>query len=150
MKTFRRNNFGAARARRDAGFTLVEIVVAMVIIATASVTLVGVMSSVSERSATAMQQVQAANVADAYLRQIMARPFPPAAGNVDTFNLYHASAQDQFGTAIGGLTEYQVNVAVVQAAWNAIPAAQSRLITVTVTSPTQAVTILRGYKTAHP
>lgn len=140
---------GAGRCQ--SGFTLIEVILAMVIISMAAITLIGVMSAVSERSASALQQAQSASVASAYLRQIMARPFPPAAGNIDTFNgLSHNGARDQFGNAITGLSGYQVNVTVAAAALGSIPSTQSRLITVRVTSPAQTITVLQGYRTDHP
>lgn len=148
--------------RSQAGFTLVELVVAIVIIAMAATTIVGVMSAVSTRSADVMVQVQAMNVADAYLREILAQPFadPDGIGGemtrtaFDDVNDYdglsNAGAEDQYGNAVAGLNGYQVGVVVAAAALGAIPAAQSRLITVTVTGPTQTMTLLRGYKTMHP
>ena len=147
--------------RHQAGFTLIELVVAIVLIASAAATIVGVTSAVSVRSADAMLELQAANIADAYLREILAKPFadPDAGGeivrstfdDIDDYNMLNDNgAQDQFGNAIAGMEQYQVNVAVTATALGVIPAAQARLITVTVTGANGAITMLSGFKTEDP
>ena len=133
--------------RRVAGFTLIEIVVAMVIIAMAATTIVGLMSSVAVRSATAMESMQATSIANSYLRRILAGPF----GSVDAAAVDEIGAHDQYGNAIAGLDSYHVQVAVAAVALGVapmvVPAAQARRVTVTVTGPSQVVTVLSGYKT---
>jgi len=130
--------------RRNAGFTLIEVIVAMVIIAMAATTIVGLLSAVATRSAETMQQAQANNIADAYLREFLRRPFADLSGAND------AGARDQFGNPLAGLGGHQVVVTVVLSDLGAIPFGQAQLVTVTVTAPTQAVTVQHGYKTAHP
>lgn len=153
--------------RDQTGFTLIELVVALVIISMAATTIVGMMSAVATRSSATMQQIQAGNIADAYLREILSRPFadPNVDGEIaraafDDVNDYHnlndAGASDRFGNAIAGLNDYQIRVLAAPTALNvnpagqSLPAAQALLVTVTVTSPSGFVTTLSGYKTQHP
>jgi len=138
-----------ARAR-IAGFTLVEITLSIVIISMAAATLVGVMATAAQRSADVMVQTQAAAIADAYLQDVLSRNFPPAMDNVDDYNLFHAGARDRLGNAIAGLTGYQVQVVVAPMSMGPVSAANSRLVTVTVTGPTGTRTLLSGYKMRHP
>ena len=154
-------------ARSQGGFTLIELVVAMVIITMAATTIVGMMSAVATRSADTMQQIQAGNIADAYMCEILSRPFadPNVDGEIaraafddvdDYNNLPVAGPSDRFGNAIAGLNDYQVSVLAAPTALNvnpvglSLPAAQALLVTVTVTSPSGFITILSGYKTQHP
>jgi MSHA pilin protein MshD len=132
--------------RRDCGFTLIEVIVAMVIIAMAATTIVGLMSTVATRSAETMLQTQANDIADTYLREFLVRPFADLSGANDV------GARDQFGNPLAGLGGYQVvvTVAPLLVPLGAIPVGQAQLVTVMVTAPTQAVTILHGYKTDHP
>lgn len=134
----------AARLSRQHGFTLIELVVALVIIAMAATTIVGVMSSIATRSAEAMQQTQAGDIANAYLRDALSRPFSAP------YVIDHAGARDHFGNGIASLADYRVRVAAVQSttlAGNPIPPGDCLLITVDVTSPGGFAVMLRAFKT---
>ena len=149
----------------ERGFTLIELIVALVIIATAAATILGVMSAVDSRSAEAMQRTQAISIANAYLREIIAQPFVDPAGadgevaraafdDVDDYNnLPTATVSDRFGNPIAGLDNYQVAVNVTQTAigpGGALVAANRSLrITVTVTSPSQYIVSLSAFRTRH-
>ena len=135
--------------KRVAGFTLIEVIVAMVIIAAAAATILGLMSSIATRSATSMEMTQATSIANAYLRRVLASPF----NTVAVTAIDEVGARDQYGNAIAGLQSYRVQVSVaavalgVAPAANQVPSAQSRRVTVTVTGPTQTVTVLTAFKT---
>lgn len=127
--------------RGSRGMTLVEVVVATAVMSIAGAVLVGTLGYINHNSGAAMLQAQAQAVANAYLNEITAKNFadPDGVGaetprcafdDVDDYNgLDDAQARDCFGNVIGN---FRVRVAVVNAALNGVPAAQSRRIDVTV------------------
>jgi MSHA pilin protein MshD len=150
---------------RDRGFTLIELIVAITIVAIAAVTLMGVMAAVSSRSADAMLQQQAIAIAQAYLDEIEQRwvavdptvyGTAPNTGRgswdlVDEYNgLNDVGAQDQFGYAIPALSAYTVSVNVAQStALPGIAGANARRIDVTVTTSPNVSVTLSGYRTNY-
>ena len=148
---------------RCRGVTLVELVVTIVVIATAVSAVLAIVASTAARSAENLVQTQAVLVAESYLNEILAKPFgsdPCAPGcsrtqmsKVGDYNgLTDAGAHDQKGTAVVGLGRYGVQVSVTNSALGApaVPAAQSELVTVTVTPPNSAAVVLSGYRTLYP
>jgi MSHA pilin protein MshD len=149
------------RLAASRGFTLIETVVALVIIAMASATIIGLISSISARGAQTMSQVEANKIADAYLREVMAKPWSVAGGgpgratlndvlDYQTYPINDVGARDAQGTVIAALANYSVTVVVANAALGPVPAASARRITVTVTDLQGRRTVLVGFKTAHP
>jgi MSHA pilin protein MshD len=147
---------------RQAGVTLIELVVAITIVAIAATAVLGAMTAISTRSADAMIQQQAIAVAQAYLEEILQRPVAdpdsvePEAGrgaydDVDDYNgLADAGAHDQFGNAIAALADYDVSVSVAQSsALTGVPAAATRRVDVTVTHDSGVTVNLSGYRTAY-
>jgi MSHA pilin protein MshD len=149
---------------RDAGrgYTLIELIVAVTIVAIAATTILGVMGAVGSRSADAMLQQQAIAIAQAYLDEIEQRwvvdpnGTPPNTGRgswdlVDQYNnLNDAGAHDQFGNAIPGLGAYTVTVNVAQSsALPGISGTNARRIDVTVTTPPNVTVTLSGYRTNY-
>lgn len=146
---------------RQRGVTLIELIVAITIVAVAATTILGALGTVASRSADSMQQQQAIAIAQAYLDEILQRwvvdPYgsPPNTGRgswdlVDEYNgLVDVGAHDQFGNAIPTLSAYTVSVAVSQTSGlGGMAAAQVRRIDVTVTfasTSTGSVT-LSGYR----
>lgn len=154
---------GSSLTRRlQRGVTLIELVVAITIVAIAASTIMGTMSAVASRSADAMLQQQAISIAQAYLDEILQRwvvdpnGTPPNTGRpswnlVDNYNgLVDIGARDQFGNAIAAVSAYNVSVSVAQSsALTGVPASAARRIDVTVTrSPNVSVT-LSGYRTNY-
>jgi len=154
---------GSAGASR--GFTLIELIVAITIVAICAVTLMGVMAAVASRSADAMLQQQAIAIAQAYLDEIEQRWVavdPTIYGTVtntgrsswylvDQYNnLYDVGAHDQFGDGISALLAYTVSVSVVQStALPGIASSNARRIDVTVTTPPNVSVTLSGYRTNY-
>jgi prepilin-type N-terminal cleavage/methylation domain-containing protein len=139
--------FGHLKQR---GFTLIELIVALVIIALAAATLVGTMTAIAARSAETLQLAQSANIANSYLRDMLARPFAALAAGVVVND---AAARDQFGTPIAaGLGAFQVNVVTGRSPDLAptVPFVDCAIVTVRVTAPNQVVTVLSAYRTNHP
>jgi MSHA pilin protein MshD len=150
---------------RHRGITLIELVVAITIVAIAATTIMGVLGTVASRSADAMMQQQAIAIAGSYLDEIMQRwivdPSDPSGalpntgrGNwdrVDEYNgLADVGAHDQFGNPIAGLSAYNVSVVTSQSsALTGVPAAATRRIDITVSyAPSRSVTV-SGYRTNY-
>ena len=147
---------------RQRGVSLIELIVAITVVAIAATTILGAIGAIASRSADSMQQQQAIAIAQAYLDEILQRwvvdpsGTPPNTGRgswdlVDQYNgLVDVGAHDQFGNAIAGLSAYTVSVTVAQSAGLAgIAAAAARRIDVNVTyAPSGSVT-LSGYRTSY-
>jgi MSHA pilin protein MshD len=148
--------------RRSRGFTLIELIVAITIVAIAATTLLGAIAAVASRSADAMLQQQAIAIAQAYLDEIQQRwvvdpnGSPPNTGRaswdlVDQYNgLVDVGAHDQFGNAIAALAAYTVSVNVSQStALPGIANTAARRIDVTVTTAPNVSVTLSGYRTNY-
>ena len=148
--------------RRQRGVSLIELIVAITVVAIAATTILGAISAVASRSADAMQQQQAIAVAQAYLDEILQRwvvdpngtPANTGRGSwdlVDQYNgLVDVGARDQFGNAIAGLAGYTVSVTVAQSsALTGIALSAARRVDINVTyAPAGSVT-LSGYRTSY-
>ncbi|HUN71490.1 MAG TPA: prepilin-type N-terminal cleavage/methylation domain-containing protein [Steroidobacteraceae bacterium] len=149
---------------RCRGVTLVELIVTIVIVAVAVSGVLALLSATAARSAENMQQVQAAAIAGSYLNEILQKPFgtdPCAPGctrtqmaKVGDYNLLvDVGAHDATGSPVTNLASYTVRVRVTNSALGtapAVPAAQSELVTVTVTSPDNQTVAQSGYRTLYP
>jgi MSHA pilin protein MshD len=142
--------------------TLVELIVAITIVAIAVTTVLGAFTAISSRGADAMVQQQAIAIAQAYLDEILQRwvvdpnGTPPNTGRgswdtVDQYNgLADTGAHDQFGNAIAALSAYNVSVAVTAStALPGIPSTAARRIDVTVTHAPNVTVALSGYRTSY-
>ena len=118
------------RARKELGVTLLELVIAIAIIGIALAGTVSVFVVTTQHSADPMAQEQAQLIAEAYLDEILLKKFyDPDTGTVCTgttggetratydnvcdYNGLSQLPTDQFGTAISGLSSYNVAVSVV-------------------------------------
>jgi MSHA pilin protein MshD len=154
-----------ATGTRQRGVTLVELVVAIVIVSIAAIAIMAAISMTLQRGAEAMVRQQAVALAEAYLEEILLQPVAvptlPAGATAPTTratfndedlynNLSDTGAQDQYGNAIASLAAYNVSVAVAQTtALTGITAANARQITVTVTDPNGATVVLGKLLTWH-
>jgi MSHA pilin protein MshD len=150
------------RAHGTRGFTLIELIVAITIVAIVVTTILGAIAGIASRSADAMMQQQAVAIAQAYLDEILQRwvvdpnGTPPNSGRgswdlVDQYNgLTDVGAKDQFGNAIAVLSAYTVNVSVVQSsALPGIAGAAARRIDINVSGPPNVDIALSGYRTNY-
>lgn len=158
--------------RRAAGVTLVELIVALVIVGIAVAGVVTVFVNTVRRSADPMVQQQAQFLAEAYLEEILLKKFfDPDTGlvcsgaaeagralfdNVCDYNgLNDSPPQNQFGAALAGLTGYTVSVAVDAGGTvnlnglNNAPAVRVLRVDVTVTGPNNVAATLSGYRTNY-
>jgi MSHA pilin protein MshD len=117
-------------ARRARGFTIVEIILAIVIVGVAMAGVATVFVTTSRHSADPMVQQQAQFIAEAYLEEIMRQKFfdpdedkvcpSPEAGrgsfdNVcDYRNISNEAPTNAFGTALSGVGDYKVTVTVTR------------------------------------
>lgn len=150
---------------RQAGMTLVELVISIVIIGIAAAALYSAMAAIGGRSSDPLLRQQSLAIAEAYLEEILLQPFldpasggqcpsPPAAraafDNVcDYAGLDDAGARDARGQAIAALANYRVQVRVTPQAWNGLAASDALAIEVTVTDPTGQQLLLSGYRARY-
>jgi len=157
-------------AHRQRGATLVEVVLFIVIIATALSAVLGTLSLTVRRSADPLVARQALAVAESMLQEVMAQPYtandldggPDAIGpetgetrfstttpfdHVDDYHGYTMTGVVKTdGTAVTGLSGYNTNVTVQAQALNNIPAGEGLLVTVTVTGPGGYSVSLYGFR----
>lgn len=147
---------------RCRGVTLVELIVTIVVIAAAVFGVIALTSATAARSADTMLQVQAVVIGESYLKEILQKPFgsdcsPCTRTGMDKVGDYNGlldvGVHDATGAAVANLSNYTVQVAVANSALGAgpaVPAPQSELVTVTVTSPNGRSIALSGYRTLYP
>lgn len=146
------------RAGNNRGLTLVELIVAMVVISIAVVGVMAVTTYTTRHSADPVLRHQALAIAEAYMEEISLKDLvdPDADGegsrslydDVDDYDgLVDNGAVDQNGNAIGGLGNYRVAVTVVPANYGPGGAQVAGMrIDVTVTDPAGEDLTLTGYR----
>jgi MSHA pilin protein MshD len=146
-------------ARRHRGFTLIELVVSITVLAIAVGGMLAAMSAVSANSANTMVSEQATAIAAAYLNEVLQKPFGAADGQVtratldvvdDYAGLTDVGVHDQSGAAVPALTQYTVSIRVGAGVLGGVPAAQLREVDVTVSHPSGVTVVLSGYRTLYP
>lgn len=150
--------------RRQAGMTLVELVITIVVIGIAAAALFSAMASITGRSADPLLRQQSLAIAEAYLEEILLQPFldpsnavcpaPPAGrasyDNVCDYNgINDNGARDARGQAIAALGGYRVQVSVAPQAWAGLAAANALYVQVTVTDPAGQTLQLGSYRTRY-
>ena len=132
------------RVRRSAGVTLVELIVALVIMGVALAGMVAVYTATTRSSVDPVVAQQMQAIADNLMEEILMKPFAkgPGAGariNFDDVLDYKgydsgtAGVTNVEGTVIPGLERYEVVVAVDdKATMPGVPSGQAMLVTVTV------------------
>ena len=144
--------------RRQAGTTLIELVIAIVIVSIAVSAILMVMSMTVGHSADPMIRYQAVAIAEAYLEEISLKAFADPGGgdgeasrdlydDVDDYHgLVDVGARNQFDAALPGLGNYTVSVTVTQSALPSIAASDNYLINVTVTHAANINFTLSAYR----
>lgn len=146
--------------RHQAGVTLVELLVSIVIVSIAASAVLGVISMTTAGSADPMIRHQASAIAEAYLEEILLRPFDDPDGvdgeaaradfdDLDDYDgLADSGARDQFGNPIAALAAYDVSVSVTaSAALPGVPAADAFRVDVVVSRGADLSYLLSGYRT---
>jgi MSHA pilin protein MshD len=163
--------------RSARGFTLMELILLIVVISIALAGILLMYSTSLRGSADPLAWKQALAVAEAMLEEVQLNAFcNPSGGfsgaatqanrqnfdDVSDYNGYNTASEatpgiytidGTVGSPIAGLEFYNVSVTVATSALGAVPAADSKLITVTVTGPTNlpnsATIVLAGYRTDY-
>ncbi len=136
------------------GFTLLELITTVVVIAVAAPTLMSVFSSTIQTSADPMFQHQALSIAEAYMEEILLKDFAigpeTTRANFDDVRDYNGltdvGARDQANNLIAGLNDYTVSVTVANDGLNGIAAADSLRIDITVSHALIDDILLSGYR----
>ena len=139
---------------RHSGFTLLEIITTVVVIAVAAPTLMSVFSSTIQTSADPMFQHQALSIAEAYMEEILLKDFAigpettrASFDDVRDYNgLTDVGARDQANNLIAGLNGYTISVTVANDGLNGIAAADSLRIDLTVSHALIDDILLSGYR----
>ena len=141
------------------GFTLIEVIVSIVVLAIAVAGVLGGLSAIAVRSASAMVNQQAVGIASSYLNEVLQKPFGASDGKVirsqldvvdDYAGLTDVGVHDQRGAPVPGLGQYTVTVRVGAGALAGVPAAQRREVDVTVSDASGVLVVLSGYRTLYP
>ena len=148
--------------KRQRGVTLVELVIAIVIVGIAGAALYAAMAAIGGRSADPLLRQQSRVLAEAYLEEILLQDFldpasatqcpaPPALrqnyDNVcDYAGLVDNGARSAYGEALAGLEGYRVSVAVTPQAWNGLASSDVLYVLVTVRDPAGQELQLGGYR----
>lgn len=146
---------------RASGATLVELIVAIVIIGVALAGVLMVFIRNTSASADPLIWHQATAIAEAYLEEALTKNFTDPDGlggetratydDVLDYNFTDNGARDQNGTAISGLEGYTVQVQAAAGALNGIPGTDAIHVTVTVTPAVLAsgTVVISGYRTDY-
>ena len=144
-------------SRRMRGVTLVELVIAIVIIAVALAGLVAAFTRATRASADPLLTQQMLAIGESMLEEAMLKPFTnndkQEASRADytdiwDYNGYPADSAvtDVAGNPIAGLGNYKVTVRVNQVALTGVPQAHGARISVTVRNGDQNL-VLHGWRT---
>ena len=146
--------------KRQAGMTLVELVMSIVVIAIAAGAILGLLSQTSGHSADAMIVSQAVSIGEAYAEEIGLQSFVDPDGvdgealraNYDDIDDYDGlvdnGARDQFGNALPGLSNYTVSVSVQNSsALTGVPNGDVQRIDVRITNAPYVDLTLTRYRT---
>lgn len=149
---------------RSQGFSLIELIVAITIIAALGATVLGLNTKIVQGSADAMTDMQRAAIAKGYLDEILSRSFTCAVASTaresfDCVDDYASISQepvtDRFGAPVDGFDGYRARVRLLPTTtlrvqgMSAVPSAQMRIVEVEVTDPYGGRTRLRGARTRH-
>lgn len=144
--------------RNSKGVTLIELIVAMVVISIAVVGVMSVLNYTTLHSADPVLRHQAIAIAEAYMEEISLKNYsdPDSDGeanrsqydDVDDYDgLTDNGAVDQNGNAIAGLNNYRVSVSVIPQNYGPAGALVGGLeIIVTVTDPAGENLTLSGFR----
>lgn len=143
----------------SAGFALVELVVAIVIVAAVAAVLMTQLAGSANTSARTLITVEAATVGASYAELIAARAFVDPDGvdgegaranfdDVDDYDgLHDLGARDAAGNPLAGLTTLDIQVSVrPSAALAGIPAADVRRVDVTVRDASGQRVVYTAYR----
>jgi MSHA pilin protein MshD len=156
--------------RHTLGFTLIEVIIAIVVVGVSLAAVMSVFIVTSQHSADPMERQQAQMIAEAYLDEILLKRFydpdtgticPSPEGSRSAFdnvcdynNILNQAPADQTGVAISELSSYKVSVSVDSGSVdlngvNNTGVTRVLLVTVTVTGPNNTSVTLASYRTNY-
>lgn len=163
--------YHSGAGRRQAGFSLIEVVLAIIIIGGALVGILSVSSFTTQHSGDPVVQAQARMIAESYLEEILLKRFvDPDTDSVcpeslagraaydnicDYDGLNDTGARDQLGNPIAELGDYNISVEVQGDETvelhniDNIGAVRLLRVDVTVTGPLETMISLSGYRTNY-
>jgi len=145
-------------SRDSRGFTLIEMIIAIVIIGVGLAGVLLAFNTTVKSSADPMIHKQMLAVAEEMMEEILLKPYAVAAGtippgcnrsaadDIQDYNGYSQPVCDIDGTAVAGLAGYTVGVTVVAENWQGI--ANTLRVAVTVTSGGESM-VLTGWRTDY-
>lgn len=137
--------------KRQSAFTLIEIIVTIVLISISATAIMSVFTSTVRSSANPMILQQAVSIAEAYMEEILLKPFVDPDGiDTETLRSNFDDVDDYDGWSdTGTLAGYTVTVTVTNAALVAIPSAEALLVRVSVAHTILDPIVLHGYRTNY-
>jgi MSHA pilin protein MshD len=151
--------------KRQAGLSLIELVISIVVLAVAAVGIFSAIGSIVSRSADPLIRQQSIAIAEAYIEEIQSMAFglpgscpavPGGGGRADYNAVCHYDgltdngAVDQNGNAILALADYDVSVAITSSSGlGGISAGNVARIDVSVTGPTNETVLMTAYRTNY-
>ena len=142
----------------QAGVTLIELIVAMIVISVALGGVLMVLNFTTRHSADPVLRHQAIAIAEAYMEEITLKNYSDLDGDGETSrdqfddvddynNLPDTVVRDQSGAAIGALANYSVTVSVTNTTYGPSGDEVNGLrVSVTVTDPAGESLTLAGYR----
>ena len=149
----------STRSRRLTGFTLIEMVIAIVVIGVGLAGVLTVYNITVKSSADPLIHKQMLAVAEEMMEEILLKPYTPGSGTISGCNRaaaddvsdyagYSQPICDIDGTAVPGLSGYSVAVAVNASATLATLSSGVKKVTVTVTHGGDSL-VLVGWRTDY-
>ncbi|TCS71888.1 MSHA pilin protein MshD [Sulfuritortus calidifontis] len=151
---------------KQSGVSLVELILFIVIVGIAVAAVLQIYGVTARANADPLLRRQSLAIAQALMEEISykAASNPPGGFTgpctpanrwlfddvVDYSGFSLAGIADLTNVPISGLENYQLNVAVVSAAFGPVPISAGLRITVTVTDPVGESTVLEGYRASYP
>lgn len=148
----------------QSGVTLIELIVAMIVISIAFGGVLMVINYTTSHSADPMLRHQAVAIAEAYMEEVTLKAYldpddgalcPTKEGSRELYDnvcdydgLADSGAVDQTGTAITGLANYAVTISVSSQSFGS-PAVNGLKIDITVTDPAGETLTLTGYRAPY-
>ncbi|NQY26045.1 MAG: prepilin-type N-terminal cleavage/methylation domain-containing protein [Piscirickettsiaceae bacterium] len=141
-------------SQRQQGTTLIELIIAMIIISVALSGILSVVNITTRHSADPVVQLQAVAIAESYLEEILLLPvLDPDGSNVgesrstfdniaDYHNLPLEAPTDQYGNSISGLANYEIEITVGDIA---LSGTNMKEVVVNVSRNNNTIT-LKGYR----
>jgi MSHA pilin protein MshD len=150
------------KMKKNKGFTLVEVIVAMSIIALTVVSVLKLFQVNTMNSSDPMITKQMMTISESLMEEVLSKQFTKPSGGfagpytsanrayfdtvTDYNNLVINPMSSVNNAAFAALASYNATITVVATALNAIPSSDSYLVTVTVNGPSGKSFVLRSYR----